>query len=69
MFVAMPKAPTRSNNPIFQQSANSACGCTKMVINVAIRVGNMCLSRRWKADQVIFISCIQMPGSFMHLVP
>jgi hypothetical protein len=56
------------DNPIFQQTANSTRGCAEMVINMAVGIGNVCKSKRWKAEQVIFRSCIQTPISFSHLV-
>jgi hypothetical protein len=46
------------DNMIFKQTANSARGCTKMAITVAVGIRNVCLSRCWKAEQVIFRSCM-----------
>jgi hypothetical protein len=53
--------------PIFQQTTNSACGYTKMARTVVVGIRNMCMSRRWKAEQVIFRSCIQTPVRFINL--
>jgi hypothetical protein len=63
------KSSNCSNNPIFQQTDNSACGCNEMSITMAAGIANVCLSRRWKAEQVMFRSCIETPTSFTHLVP
>jgi hypothetical protein len=39
-----------------------------MVITVATVIGNVCLSRRQKADSISFRRCIQTLASFTHLV-
>jgi hypothetical protein len=64
----MPKPPTCSINPILQQTDNSAHGYTEMAITVAVGVENVCLSRRSKAEQVVFRSGIQTSASFIHSV-
>jgi hypothetical protein len=42
------------DNPIFQQTHNSARGCIEMVITVAIGIRNVCLRRHRKAEQVSY---------------
>jgi hypothetical protein len=39
-----------------------------MAVTVAAVIKNVCLSRRWKAELVIFRFCIQTPASLTHLV-
>jgi carboxypeptidase C (cathepsin A) len=39
-----------------------------MVIAIATVIGNVCLSRRQKADSISFRSCIQALASLTHLV-
>jgi hypothetical protein len=39
-----------------------------MAITIAMVIKNVCLSRRWKGELVIFRTGIQTPASFTHLV-
>jgi hypothetical protein len=39
---------------------------TVIAITVAVDVRNVCMSRSWKAEQVIFRFFIQTPVSFTH---
>jgi hypothetical protein len=62
------KSSNPFDNPILQQTTDSARGCTEIVTTVAMGIRNVCLSRCWDAEQVIFRSCTQTSESFTHLV-
>jgi D-ribose pyranose/furanose isomerase RbsD len=42
--------------------------CASTAVTTAAVIENVCLSRRWKAQHIMFRSCIQTLASSTHLV-
>jgi hypothetical protein len=47
---------------------NSARGCIQMVVTAVVVTENVCISRRWKDESVVYGICKQPSPSFTHIV-
>jgi hypothetical protein len=68
----LPLSETKSESfmiPFFGSPLNSARGCIKMTVTAAVVTENVRMSRRWKAELVVYGICKQPLLIFVHLLP
>jgi hypothetical protein len=70
--VISPLSNTESESftiPFYGNPLNSACGCIKTDVTAIVVTKNVRVSRRWKAESVIYGICKQPSPKFVHLRP
>jgi hypothetical protein len=55
--------------PFYGNSLNSACWCIKTAVTAVVVAENVRMSRRWKAELVVYGICKQPSPRFVHLLP
>jgi hypothetical protein len=52
--------------PFYDDPLNSARGCVKTAVTAAVVTEIVRVSRRWKAESVVYGICKQLSSSFVH---
>jgi hypothetical protein len=55
--------------PFYGTPLNSARGCFQMAVTIVVVTKNMCMSRRWKVDQLAYEIRKQPSPRSTHLMP